>query len=234
LDSVGKVLALAFCHLAISDVSWSFCLWFWLVPPASLYVSTPQRPVLSGRNLGMESCGTDSALGCRQRTEGSCPHMILGSGVLMALWVSLLGHEFEEKWWPSLCSQVYRHSWETISLLVVFVCVSLLHKIHSGHRQRLEDSCSRQPLGFCVLRILGSFLWAAVVVLPVLTVLSALLGVSVPPSAIWLSSLWSYWVMNFLLKRYTQIIIYYSYIYNPNIVHIKIQSHIPCYMLASG
>ena len=99
----------------------------------------------------MESCGTGSALGCRQKPEGSCPQLILGSCVLMALGGSLLGQEFEEKWWSYLCSQVCRHSWETSSLLVVFVYVALWHRISSGHRWRLEDSCPRQPLGSRVL-----------------------------------------------------------------------------------
>ena len=33
---------------------------------------------------------------------------------------SLLGQEFEQKWWSYLCSQVCQHSWETGSLTVVF------------------------------------------------------------------------------------------------------------------
>jgi hypothetical protein len=43
----------------------------------------------------------------------------------MALGKSLLNQEFEQKWWSYLCSQVSQHSWETISLLVVFVHVGL-------------------------------------------------------------------------------------------------------------
>jgi hypothetical protein len=39
--------------------------------------------------LGVESCGTGSSLGCRQKPEGSCPQLILGSCVLMALSGSL-------------------------------------------------------------------------------------------------------------------------------------------------
>jgi hypothetical protein len=45
----------------------------------SLCVSTPGRPVLPGRNLGMESCGTGPALGCRWKSEKSCPRLFLGS-----------------------------------------------------------------------------------------------------------------------------------------------------------
>jgi hypothetical protein len=64
----------------------------------------------------MESCGTGSALGYKQRLE-SFPQLILGSCFLMALGGYLLGQEFEEKWWSYLCWQVSRHSWETSSLL---------------------------------------------------------------------------------------------------------------------
>ena len=69
-----------------------------------------------------------------------------------------MGQEFEEKWWSYLCLQVCRHSWETSSILAVFVYVALWHRISSGRRQRLEDSCPRQPLGSCVLRVLDGFL----------------------------------------------------------------------------
>jgi hypothetical protein len=85
LVSVAYVLALASCHLVISGVSLSCCLWLWLVSPASLCVSTTGRPVLSRRNLGMERCGTGSALGCRWKPEGSCPRQLLGSCVLRVL-----------------------------------------------------------------------------------------------------------------------------------------------------
>jgi hypothetical protein len=89
------------------------CLSLWLVPPVSLCVSTPGRPFLSRRNLGMESCVTGSAPGGRQKLEGSCPQLFLGSCVLMALGRSLLSQEFEQKWWSHLCFQVCQHSWET-------------------------------------------------------------------------------------------------------------------------
>jgi hypothetical protein len=46
----------------------------------------------------MESCGT----GFRQKQEGSCSQLFLGSCVLMALGGSLLGQEFEQKWWSEL------------------------------------------------------------------------------------------------------------------------------------
>ena len=41
----------------------------WLAPPASLCVLIPGRPVPSGSNLGMESCGTGSALKVQRETS---------------------------------------------------------------------------------------------------------------------------------------------------------------------
>jgi hypothetical protein len=52
-------------------------------------------------NLGMESCGTGSALGCRQRPEGSLPQLILCPCVLMSLWGSLLGQELNRSGCPT-------------------------------------------------------------------------------------------------------------------------------------
>jgi hypothetical protein len=174
--SVAYVLALASCHLVVSGVSWSCCLWLWLVPPASLCVSTAGRPALSERNFGMGSCGTRSAQGHKQKSEGSCSWIFLGSCVLMALCRSLLGQEFEQELSSYLCSQVCQHSWENSSLLLVFGYREMWHRVSSGHRWKLEDSCPSLLLGFCVLRAMVAYLWAEVVVLPVLTGLSALLG----------------------------------------------------------
>ena len=80
----------------------------------------------------MESRGPGSALGFRQKSEGSRPRLFLDSCVLMAHGVSLLGQEFEQKWWSYLCSQVCQHSWETSSLPVVFGYGALWHRISSG------------------------------------------------------------------------------------------------------
>ena len=80
----------------------------------------------------MKSCGTGSALGRRQKPEGSCPQLFLASFVLMALGGSLLAQEFEQKRWYYMCQQVYWLSWETSSLLVVFVYVALWHRTSSG------------------------------------------------------------------------------------------------------
>ena len=70
----------------------------------------------------MESCGTGPALGYRRNLTLVGPWFLCP---LMALGRSLLGQEFEEKCWSYLCSQVCRHFWETISILVVFVCSSV-------------------------------------------------------------------------------------------------------------
>jgi hypothetical protein len=66
-----------------------------------------------------------------QRPEGSCPQLIFGSSVLIALQRSCLGQEFEEKW----CSQVCRHSWETVSVLAAFIDVALWQRICSLCKQ---------------------------------------------------------------------------------------------------
>jgi hypothetical protein len=73
LVSVSYVLALASHHLVFSGVSWSCCLWLWFVPPVSLCVSTPRRPVLSRMNLGMESC---VAKGQLQDTDGHRKNLV--------------------------------------------------------------------------------------------------------------------------------------------------------------
>jgi hypothetical protein len=91
----------------------------------------------------MESCGKGSALGCRQKPEGSCPQLFLGSCVLMALGGSVLGQEFEEKWWSYLCSQVCRHFWETSSLLAVFGYGPLWHRLQAQMEIRRPLLCSR-------------------------------------------------------------------------------------------
>ena len=103
----------------------------------------------------MESCYTGSAQVCRQKPEGFCPQLILGTCVLMALGRSLLGQEIEERWWSYLCTQVCRYSWETSSLMMVFVYVALWPRINSGCRRTLEDSCPRMLLGSCVLWVSG-------------------------------------------------------------------------------
>jgi hypothetical protein len=54
-----------------------------------------------------------------------------------------------------------------------------------GCRQKLEGSCSRLLLGSCVLRALDRSLGVEVVVLPVFTGVSALLGDQLSPSGIW-------------------------------------------------
>ena len=81
--------------------------------------------------------------------------LFLGSCVLMALGSSLLGQEFEQKWWSFLSSQVCQHSLETCSLLALFGYGALWHRISSRHRQKPEGSCPRMLFGSYVLRALG-------------------------------------------------------------------------------
>ena len=146
---------LTFFQLVICVVSCSCCLQLWLVSPASLCVSTPERPVLSRRNLGMECCSTRLALWFNWKLEGSCPWLFLGSFVLMSLGGSLLSQEFEQKWWSYLCSQVCRHSWETSSFPVVFGYGKLWDRVSSGCRWKPEVSCPRLLLSSCVLSVPG-------------------------------------------------------------------------------
>jgi hypothetical protein len=104
---VAYVLALACLHLVISGINSSCYLWLCLVPPASLCVSTPGRPVLSGRNLDMESCVT----GCSSRVQTetwrimslAIPWLLCSDGSGRVL----MGQDFEQKWWSYLCSQMY-------------------------------------------------------------------------------------------------------------------------------
>lgn len=49
--------------------------------------------------LGMESWDIVSDLGLRQKLEGSCHHLFLGSCGMMALGGSLFAQKFEQKWW---------------------------------------------------------------------------------------------------------------------------------------
>jgi hypothetical protein len=141
--------------------------------------------VLSGRNLGMDSCGTGLGPGCRWKLEGSCPLVFLGSYVLMVQGGSPLGQEFEQKWWFHLCSQVSQYSWEISSLPMVFVYGVLRHRIFSrscdtglalGADGNWKLFCPRLLLSSCVLRAPSRSLEAEVVVLPVFTGVSTILG----------------------------------------------------------
>ena len=125
-------LSLVLAGLAVSDCGLSFL---------QAWVSTPGRPALSGGNLGMESCGTGSAPGHRWKLEGSCPLLFLGPCVLMALGRSLLGQEFEQKWWYHLCSQVCQHFWETSSLSEGFRYRELWDR--DGSRAQMETRSER-------------------------------------------------------------------------------------------
>ena len=49
------------------------------------------------------------------------PWFLCPEGSMVVVVRSLLGQEFEQKWWSYLCSQAFQHSWETCSILVVIV-----------------------------------------------------------------------------------------------------------------
>jgi hypothetical protein len=92
--------------------------------------------VLSRRYLGTECCVTGSAPGSRKKPEGSCPWLFLGFYVLIALVESLLGQEFEQKWWSYLYPQEWQLSWETSSLQVTYGV--LWHRISFRHQDFLN------------------------------------------------------------------------------------------------
>jgi hypothetical protein len=73
----------------------------------------------------------------------------------------------------------------TSSLPVVFVYGELWHRVSSNYRWKLEGSCPRLFLGSCILRAPEVSLRAEVVVLLVLTGVSALLGDQLSPGVIW-------------------------------------------------
>jgi hypothetical protein len=137
LFSVAYVLALS-SHMVISGVSWSCCLWLWFFPCASLCVDTLGRPLLSRRNLGMESCGTVSALSCRWKPEGFIPRLFLIS-VSWWLWEG-----------PSWTRNLNRSVSHTCALCVLahlceklswrYLGMELWHRISSGHRGKRVNS----------------------------------------------------------------------------------------------
>ena len=96
LVSVAYVLVLALV-ICLSLVLNGLAASDFVLPHRQAFASTLGRQFLSRKNLGMESCGTVSVLGCQQRLEGFCAQLILGSFVLLALGGYLLCQEFEEK-----------------------------------------------------------------------------------------------------------------------------------------
>ena len=116
----------------------------------------------------------------------------------MALGGSHLGQEFEQNWWPYLCSQAFQHYWDTSSFLLVFAYGVLLHRISSGCGRKPEESCPWLLLSSCVLRSLGQSLRAEVVVLPVLTGISALQGDQLSHGGI---SVWRIVIQDQLLRQ---------------------------------
>ena len=85
------------------------------------------------------------------KPEASCPWLLFGFCVLMALGRPLFGKEFEQKWWCYLCSQLCWHSWEISSFQVIFKYGVLWYRISSGCRWKLERSCLYLLLPSCVL-----------------------------------------------------------------------------------
>jgi hypothetical protein len=133
----------------------------------------------------MESCGTGSAPGYRWKPEGSCFWLFLGSCVLMALGWSLLGQEFEQNWWYCAHRCVDTPGKPALSQRYLG-----LEHCSTGStpwcRWKLEGSCPRLILSSCVLRVgVGGSLRAEMLVLPVLTRVSALLGDQFSPGGIW-------------------------------------------------
>jgi hypothetical protein len=105
--------SLGFCCLCFCPCLFpSGYLWCYLVlltltvtfPFYTPFVSTPGRLIVSVKNMGIESCRSSSSPGHIWKLERSCPWLILISCVLRALGRSLLGQEFEQKWWSYLCS----------------------------------------------------------------------------------------------------------------------------------
>jgi hypothetical protein len=177
-------LSLVLTGLALSDCGCLSC-----KPVCQAWkTSTPGRPVLSGRNLGMESCDTGSPLGYKQRPEDPVASWSL---VPMSWWLC------EGPSWAKILKRstgltcahrCHRHFWETSSLLMVFVHIALWHRINSGHRRETTRLLSQATplLVLCPQGSENGFPWAAVVFLPVLTPgLSTLLGVSLLPGAFW-------------------------------------------------
>ena len=136
LVSVANVLALASCHLVICGVSWSCCLWLWLVPPVSQCVSTSWRPVLSGRILGMTRAVAQGQFRVQTETgrilSQAAPPFLCPEGSGGRLWAEVLV--------LGLCSQVCPQSWKSSSLQAVFGYGALWHRIRSRHRQKPEGN----------------------------------------------------------------------------------------------
>ena len=149
------------------------CLLLRLVSPESLCVSATGTPVISRRNFGMEIWGTWSAPWCRQNPEGSCSQLFFWFlGPDGSVWVPLV---------PGI--------WAEVEFLPVLIGVMILlgdqlsphriwygalwESISSGCKWRKERSCLRLLFSSFDLIALCMSFWAVVVVLPVLTGLSA-------------------------------------------------------------
>jgi hypothetical protein len=104
--SVDYALALASCPLLISVLSWSCCLWLWLIPPASPCVSTPGRLV--------QPWFVD-----RNRKDP-----VPGYSLVPVSWGFWVGPS-EQKWWSYLCPQVCQPSWDHFSPGGIWVWIAV-------------------------------------------------------------------------------------------------------------
>jgi len=83
----------------------------------------------------------------RQKLEGSCLRVLLGSCVQRAPWGFLFDQKCEQKWWCHLCSWLCHHFWETSSLPPGSGYRKLWYRVSSRHRQKPESTfffCSQK------------------------------------------------------------------------------------------
>lgn len=102
-------LTLASCHLSISGVSCSWCLWQWLYAPVTC-VSALLEDQLSPRGIWVQSCYT----GQLQAADRSRKDSVLDSSLVLVSW-GLQAGPSEQISRSYLCSQACQHSWEMIS-----------------------------------------------------------------------------------------------------------------------
>lgn len=112
----------------------------------------------------------------RQKPEGSFPSLLPDSCIQRAPDGFLLGQECEQKWWSPLCFQDCPHFWVSSSFPMRSGYRDLWDSVSSRHWLKPEGSCPRLLLGSCVLRVHVRSLKAEVVVLPLLSDVSVLLG----------------------------------------------------------
>ena len=141
LVSVAYILALAFCCLIISGVSWSYYLWLWACPSCKPLCQYSWEISSLWEEFVYEELCCRVSSGVQTETR-----RILSLAVPWSLCLgrSLLGQEFEHKWWSYLCLQVCQHSWEARSLLVLFGYGALWQSISSW-----PDENQKAPVPDC-------------------------------------------------------------------------------------